>query len=187
MMILVTGGASSGKSAYAEQLACSLPGSRYYLAAMKPFGEEGARRIARHRALRAGKGFVTVECYEGLETVTASSLAEAEARAEGAPEAGLPCADPLGLTARRSGAAAAELARFAGSDSPRSRRPLRAEQPAKSRGARAAGRPVGGDESTMSSPPGAKLIERYSMPSRVRQASSAHFTRAGMRLMLSSS
>ena len=97
MMILVTGGASSGKSAYAEQLACSLPGSRYYLAAMKPFGEEGARRIARHRALRAGKGFVTVECYDGLETVTDTSLAEAEARAEGAPEAGLPCADPLRL------------------------------------------------------------------------------------------
>lgn len=66
MIALVTGGASSGKSAYAEHLACSLPGNRYYLAAMKPFGEEGARRIERHRALRAGKGFATIECYEGL-------------------------------------------------------------------------------------------------------------------------
>ena len=55
MIALVTGGASSGKSAYAESLACALPGPRFYLAAMKPYGEEGARRIARHRALRAGK------------------------------------------------------------------------------------------------------------------------------------
>jgi len=66
MIALVTGGASSGKSAYAEQLACSLPGNRFYLAAMKPYGEEGARRIERHRTLRAGKGFATVECFEGF-------------------------------------------------------------------------------------------------------------------------
>ena len=69
MMMLVTGGASSGKSAYAETAALELPGPHYYLAAMKPFGEDGARRIARHRKLRAGKGFLTVECYEGLEAV----------------------------------------------------------------------------------------------------------------------
>ena len=37
MMILVTGGASSGKSAYAEQVACALPAPHFYLAAMKPF------------------------------------------------------------------------------------------------------------------------------------------------------
>lgn len=73
MIALVTGGASSGKSAYAESLACALPGPRFYLAAMKPYGEEGARRIARHRALRAGKGFETVECYEGLLDVEAGS------------------------------------------------------------------------------------------------------------------
>ena len=66
MMMLVTGGASSGKSAFAESAALELPGPHYYLAAMKPFGEEGERRIARHRALRAGKGFMTVECYQGL-------------------------------------------------------------------------------------------------------------------------
>ena len=72
MMILVTGGASSGKSAYAEQVACALPAPHFYLAAMKPFGEEGARRIARHRALRAGKGFITIECYDGLDDVAES-------------------------------------------------------------------------------------------------------------------
>lgn len=78
MMILVTGGASSGKSACAETLACALPGSRYYLAAMKPFGDEGARRIARHRALRAGKGFATVECWSGLRDLTAADCELAE-------------------------------------------------------------------------------------------------------------
>lgn len=72
MMILVTGGASSGKSAYAEQVACALPAPHFYLAAMKPFGEEGARRVARHRALRAGKGFITIECYDGLDDVAES-------------------------------------------------------------------------------------------------------------------
>ena len=67
MMVLVTGGASSGKSAYAEQVALGLPAPHFYLATMKPYGEEAARRIERHRSLRAGKGFVTVECYEGLK------------------------------------------------------------------------------------------------------------------------
>ena len=32
-----------------------------YVAAMDPQGEEAQRRIARHRALRAGKGFTTLE------------------------------------------------------------------------------------------------------------------------------
>ena len=82
MMVLVTGGASSGKSAFSEQVACKLPGPRFYLAAMKPFGEEGARRIARHRALRAGKGFSTVECYEGLHTV-AGQVAPAQEAGRG--------------------------------------------------------------------------------------------------------
>ena len=75
MMALVTGGASSGKSAYAETLAQSLPGPRYYLATMKPFGAEAERRIARHRELRAGKGFETIECHNGLVHAASSRLA----------------------------------------------------------------------------------------------------------------
>lgn len=54
---LVIGAAASGKSAYAESLCLGHDGPRVYLATMEPFGEEGARRIARHRALREGKGF----------------------------------------------------------------------------------------------------------------------------------
>lgn len=71
-MILITGGASCGKSAFAECLCTEFGGDLVYLAAMKPFGEEGAARVRRHRAQRAGKGFRTVECYEGLNAVLAS-------------------------------------------------------------------------------------------------------------------
>lgn len=69
VIALVTGGASCGKSAFAEQLCLSLGSPRMYLAAMRPFGEEGRVRVERHRALRAGKGFTTVECYEGLDAL----------------------------------------------------------------------------------------------------------------------
>lgn len=63
MMILVTGGSGSGKSAYGEDLAVSLGkgGKRYYLATMRAFDEEGRRRVERHRRQREGKGFVTIE------------------------------------------------------------------------------------------------------------------------------
>ena len=50
---LVIGAAASGKSAYAESLCLGHDGPRVYLATMESFGEEGARRIARHRALFA--------------------------------------------------------------------------------------------------------------------------------------
>lgn len=76
MMVLVTGGASSGKSACAENVALELPGPRFYLAAMKPYGTEAARRIERHRKLRAGKGFETIECHDGLKRAVSSAQAE---------------------------------------------------------------------------------------------------------------
>ena len=62
MFTLVIGGAGSGKSAWAEDLVRGL-GIRpcYYLATMQPMDAECGARIARHRAQRAGKGFVTVE------------------------------------------------------------------------------------------------------------------------------
>lgn len=61
MIIFVVGGASSGKSAYAEALAvkCALP--RYYLATMQVYDAESTARVERHRALRADKQFETVE------------------------------------------------------------------------------------------------------------------------------
>lgn len=71
MLILVTGGAASGKSAHAERLLCeAAPSSRLYLATMQPFGAAAQARIARHRALRRGKGFETVECPLGLQNLS---------------------------------------------------------------------------------------------------------------------
>lgn len=61
MLIIVTGGSASGKSEYAENLVPNA-GSRVYLATMEPFGAEAEARIARHRKLREGKSFETIEC-----------------------------------------------------------------------------------------------------------------------------
>ena len=68
ILLFVFGGSGSGKSEYAEKRileAGEMP--RYYVATMEPFGEEGKKRIERHRKLRAGKGFTTVECATHLE------------------------------------------------------------------------------------------------------------------------
>lgn len=62
-MALVTGGSGSGKSAWAEELICTLcPGPKLYLATMPPSGPGAEARIARHRSMRASKGFSTLEC-----------------------------------------------------------------------------------------------------------------------------
>ena len=67
MMILVTGGSGSGKSAYGEQrILDGGQSSRYYIATMEVYGEEGQRKVLRHQRLRSGKGFVTVECKRNL-------------------------------------------------------------------------------------------------------------------------
>jgi len=71
MLTLVVGGAGSGKSACAERLIeRSDAAKRMYLATMEPFGDEAAARIEKHRAMRANKGFVTVERFTDLAGVT---------------------------------------------------------------------------------------------------------------------
>ena len=73
MMITVTGGSGSGKSAWAESLMLELGASayspRYYIATMKAYGEEGFKRVEKHRKARSGKGFITVEHYTGLSEI----------------------------------------------------------------------------------------------------------------------
>lgn len=66
MFTLIIGGAASGKSKFAEAHAIKLTGWRIYLATMEPFGTEGRVRVERHRRMRAGKGFETVERYADL-------------------------------------------------------------------------------------------------------------------------
>lgn len=68
MICLILGGSASGKSEYAEDLVLRLSsGEKTYLAAMEPYGEEARSRIERHRRLREGKGFLTVEKPRRIE------------------------------------------------------------------------------------------------------------------------
>ena len=66
MKILVIGGSASGKSEYAERRAAGLGGELIYIATMPPFGEGAQARIQRHRAMRAERGFVTIERYTDI-------------------------------------------------------------------------------------------------------------------------
>ena len=66
MIILLTGGSACGKSHYAESLCLHFPMPRYYIAAMMPYGEGSEAKIERHRQIRRGKGFETVERYRDL-------------------------------------------------------------------------------------------------------------------------
>lgn len=76
MFVLVIGGAGSGKSAYAEQLAVALAGNapKAYLATMQVWDAECRARIVRHRNQRAGKSFRTVECSNNLSGLEAPIL-----------------------------------------------------------------------------------------------------------------
>lgn len=75
MLIVVTGGSGSGKSAYAEERICRLfketekRGELLYIATMFPYDQESFVRIERHQKMRAGKGFRTVECYRDLASL----------------------------------------------------------------------------------------------------------------------
>ena len=69
MLTLVIGGASSGKSRFAEELVQCLPGRRVYLATMENEGAENRKRIAFHREMREGKGFDTAECPVNISSV----------------------------------------------------------------------------------------------------------------------
>lgn len=73
MFILITGGSGSGKSAYAEDRVLSFgEAKRVYIATMFPYDSESDKRIERHRKMRAGKGFRTVECYTALKDLRLS-------------------------------------------------------------------------------------------------------------------
>ena len=76
MKALVTGGAASGKSAFAERLACQLSDRRIYLATMASRGREAQARIRRHRSQRAGLGFATVECAGSVPSALCGQTAD---------------------------------------------------------------------------------------------------------------
>lgn len=78
MITLVTGGSGSGKSAYAESLLFSCEGIRYYIATMQIYDAEGEKKVERHRKLRAGKGFLTIESPMNVGKIQFVCAGEAE-------------------------------------------------------------------------------------------------------------
>ena len=70
MLHIITGGSGSGKSAFAEKQILDFgPAKRYYIATMHPFDEESKKRVQRHRTMRSGKGFETIERYTHMEQI----------------------------------------------------------------------------------------------------------------------
>lgn len=64
MFILVTGGAASGKSAFAESVVSNSGYSRkLYIATMRPFDDECIGKIEKHHKMREHRGFFTSEVY----------------------------------------------------------------------------------------------------------------------------
>lgn len=61
MLCLIIGGSGSGKSAYAEQRLSACEGEKYYIATMKHTDAQMEEKIKRHRKMREGKGFTTIE------------------------------------------------------------------------------------------------------------------------------
>ena len=64
MLTVIIGGSGSGKSELAENYVLGFGEKKnYYIATMHPFGSEGEARVQRHRKLRKGKPFETIECF----------------------------------------------------------------------------------------------------------------------------
>ena len=61
MSTYISGGCKNGKSLWAQRIALACGGPRYYVATMLPRDDEDEARIRRHRAERAGWGFITIE------------------------------------------------------------------------------------------------------------------------------
>lgn len=69
MLVLITGGSASGKSELSEQLAVNLNKGRLaYIATMAAYDEEGRSRVAKHKLMRQGKGFETLEIPYDLQS-----------------------------------------------------------------------------------------------------------------------
>ena len=76
--VLVTGGARSGKSLYAEGLVNAAQRERIYVATCTPFDDEMRQRIDRHRDQR-GEGWRTIEEPRDLAGVIAAESTEGRA------------------------------------------------------------------------------------------------------------
>lgn len=71
MLTVITGGSKSGKSSLGEKILSSFQGEKYYIATMMPYDEEDGKIIMRHRKMREGKGFITIEQYRDIDAAPA--------------------------------------------------------------------------------------------------------------------
>ena len=90
MLILITGGSGSGKSAYAEEYITEISGEcrRYYIATMQVSDKEGQKKVERHKKMRSGKGFCTIEQPMMIEKAL-EKMCLSEAESEKKPKAAL--------------------------------------------------------------------------------------------------
>jgi len=77
-LILITGGARSGKSAYAESLASATGNDVLYIATALPIDNEMEARIAMHRERRPSY-WRTIEAYRDLDIAIAENIASKSA------------------------------------------------------------------------------------------------------------
>lgn len=68
-ILLITGGARSGKSSYALELAESLAERKLFVATCPDLDAEMADRVDRHKKERQGRGWATIECQIDLASV----------------------------------------------------------------------------------------------------------------------
>jgi len=73
MIAFVSGGSASGKSDLAEKICTALGGRRVYIATMPVYSDEDRKKVARHHALRADRGFETLEMPNRLSPVPADA------------------------------------------------------------------------------------------------------------------
>ncbi len=68
-LILITGGARSGKSSYALELAESISTKRLFVATCPKIDTEMSERVRRHQEERQGRGWVTLERETDLASI----------------------------------------------------------------------------------------------------------------------
>ena len=66
-LILITGGARSGKSSYALDVCENISDNRLFIATCPTIDSEMTDRVVRHQKEREGRGWVTLECSVALD------------------------------------------------------------------------------------------------------------------------
>lgn len=86
MIIVITGGSSSGKSKVAEDMMNKLePGRKLYIATMQigDDDEDGKKRIEKHRERRKGSNYKTIEKRKNLQEIGGEYVGGAKAWGDG--------------------------------------------------------------------------------------------------------